>query len=96
MGKSKQKRRFTREPHLPENTISARKRAKQDVFHRMVVISLERKTGGDIYGNVIKNINDAIAVIPRMIEDSLKCSARIHKQKISNNQLLDKEEAETY
>ena len=30
-----------------------------------------------------------------MIEYSLKCSVRIHKQKISNNQLLDKEEAET-
>ena len=95
MGKSKQKRKFAREPHLSANTRSARKRAKQDVVHRMIVISLERKTGGDVYGNVIKIINDAIAVSPRMIEYSLKCALRRHKQKISNNQLLDKEEAET-
>ena len=75
MGKSKQKRKFTREIHLSANTRSARNRAKQDVVHRMVVISLERKTRGEVYGNVIKNINDAIAVSPRMIEDSLKCAA---------------------
>ena len=30
-----------------------------------------------------------------MTEDSLKCAARIHKQNISKNQLLDKEEAKT-
>ena len=30
-----------------------------------------------------------------MIEDGLKFVERRHKQKISNNQLLDKEEAET-
>ena len=41
-----------------------------------------------------KNINDAIAVIPWMTEEILKCAAIIQKQKISNNQLLDKEESE--
>ena len=30
-----------------------------------------------------------------MTEDSLKCAAIRHKHKISNNKLLDKEEAET-
>ena len=30
-----------------------------------------------------------------MIEGIIKCAERIHKQNISNNQLLDKEEAET-
>ena len=29
-----------------------------------------------------------------MTQDSLNCEARIHKQKISKNQLLNKEEAE--
>ena len=52
MGKSKQKLKYTRENQLSENSISARKRAKQDVFHRMVSTSLESKTRGDIYGNV--------------------------------------------
>ena len=42
-----------------------------------------------------KKINYAIAVSPWMTQDSLKCAARRHKHKISNNQLLDKEEAET-
>ena len=42
-----------------------------------------------------KIIDDAIAVSPWMTEDRLKCAARRHNQKISNNQLLDKEEAET-
>ena len=55
--------------------------------------SLESKRRGDVYGNVKKIINDAIAVSPWMTEDSLKCAARRHKQKISSNQLLDKEEA---
>ena len=54
---------------------------------------LESKTGGDVYGNVKKFY--AIAVSPWMTQDSLKCAARIHKQKISNNQPLDKEEYET-
>ena len=52
--------------------------------------SLESKTRGDVYGNVKKIIGDAIAVIPWMIEDSLKCAVRRHKQKISNNQLFEK------
>ena len=38
---------------------------------------------------------DVISVIPCTTEESLKCAARRHKQNISNNQLLDKEEAET-
>ena len=42
-----------------------------------------------------KIINDAIAVSQRITEDSLKCELRRHKQKISNNQLFDKEEIET-
>ena len=95
MGKSKQKHKSTREPQLSANSRAARKRAKQDVVHRMVVTSLESKTRGDVYGNVKKIIDDAIAVSPWMTENSLKCAARRHKQKISNNQLLDKEEAET-
>ena len=61
----------------------------------MVVTSLESKTRVDVYGNKKKIIDDSIAVIPQMTEKILKCSARRHKQKISNNQLLDKEESET-
>ena len=41
-----------------------------------------------------KTIDDAIAVISYMTENRLKCAARRHKQNISNNQLLDKEEPE--
>ena len=93
MGKSKQKHKSTREPQLSANSIAARKRAKQDAVHRMVLTSLESKTRGDVYGNVKKIINDAIAVSPWMTEDSLNCAARRHKQKIIKNQLLDKEEA---
>ena len=55
--------------------------------------SLYSKTRGDVYGNVKKIINDAIAVSPWMTENILKCAARRHKQKISNNKLIDKEEA---
>ena len=95
MGKSKQKLKSTREPQLPANIIGARKRAKQDVVHRMVSTSLERKTRGDVYVNVKKIIDDAISVIPYITENSLKCAARRHKYKISNNQIIDKEEAET-
>ena len=40
-----------------------------------------------------KIINNAIGVSTWMTEDSLKCVARRHDQKISNNQLIDKEEA---
>ena len=57
--------------------------------------SLERKTRVDDYVNV-KIINDAISVIPCMTEESLKCAERIHNQNISNNQILDKEEAGAY
>ena len=53
------------------------------------MISLERETRDDVYGNV-KIINFAISVSPWMPEDSLKCAARRHNQKISNNQLLYK------
>ena len=56
--------------------------------------SLESQTGRDVYGNVKKTIDDIIAVTPWTTEDSLKCAARRHKQKISNNQIHDKEEAE--
>ena len=52
--------------------------------------SLESKTRGDVYGNV-KIIDDTIAVILWMTENSLKCAERRHKKKISNNKLLDKE-----
>ena len=94
-GKSKHKHKSTRESHLSANSIAARKRAKKDVVHRIVSTSLEREKRGDVYGNVKKIIDDAIAVSPLITENSLKCAARRHKQKISNNQLIDKEEAET-
>ena len=42
-----------------------------------------------------KIIDDVIDVRPRMKETILKCAARRHKQKIGNNQLIDKEEYET-
>ena len=42
-----------------------------------------------------KIIDDAITVSPWMTEGGLKCESRRPKQKISNNQLIDKEEAET-
>ena len=61
----------------------------------MVSTSLERKTRGDVYGNMKKIIDDAIDVGPWITEKSLKCSARRKKQKVSNNQLIDKEEAKT-
>ena len=61
----------------------------------MVVISLESKTRGDVYGNMKKIIDYAIAVSPWMKENILQCEARRHKNKISNNKILDKEEAET-
>ena len=87
MGKSKQKRKSTREPHLSVNSRASRKRAKQDVFHRVIMIYLESKKRVDFYGNMKKIINDAIYVIPWMIEGSLKCEARRHKQKIINNKI---------
>ena len=95
MGKSKQKRKSAREPQLSANSIAARKRAEQDVFYRMVATSLKRKIRGDVYVNMKKIIDYAIDVSPWMTENSLKCAARRHKQKISNNQLIYKEEAES-
>ena len=94
MGNSKQKRKPTREPQLSANSRASRKIAKQYVVHRMFMTSLERKTSGDVYGNIKKLINDAISVSPCMTEYSLKCAAIRNKQKISNNQILDKEESE--
>ena len=55
MGKSKQERKSTREPQLSANIIAARKRAKQDVVHRMAMKFLEIKTKGDVYENMKKN-----------------------------------------
>ena len=49
MRKSKQKCKSTREPPLLANSREARKRSKQDVVHRMVMASLDRKTRGDVY-----------------------------------------------
>ena len=95
MEKSKQKHKPTREPQLSANSRAARKRAKQYIAHRMVVTSLESKSRGDVYGNMKKIIDDAISVSPWMTEDILKCPTIKHKQKISKNQLLDKEVAET-
>ena len=60
MGKSKQKQKSTREPQLSANSRAARKRAKQDIVHGMVVTSLEIKTRGDIYINVKNIIDDVI------------------------------------
>ena len=52
MGKSKQKRKSTREPQLSANIRVARKRATQYVVHGMDMTSLESKTRGGVYGNV--------------------------------------------
>ena len=76
MGTSKQKRKSTREPQLSASSRAARKRAKQDRVHRMVMISLGSKTRGDVYRNMKKIIDDAIAIIPWMTKDSLKCSPK--------------------
>ena len=48
MGKSKQKRKTTREPQISAISRVALKRAKQDMVHRMVITSLESKTRGDV------------------------------------------------
>ena len=48
MGTSKQKQKCTREPQLSANSRAARKGAKQDMVHRMVMTSLESKIRGDI------------------------------------------------
>ena len=81
MGKSKQKHKSTREPQLSANTRVFRNRAKQDVIHRMVVTSLEIKTRGDVYSNVKKIIDDAIAVIPWMTEKQPRvCSEKTQSE----------------
>ena len=49
MAKSKQQHKSTREPKLSANIRASSKRAKQDVVHRMVMASLDRKTRGDVY-----------------------------------------------
>ena len=54
MGKNKQKHKSTRETHISENSIAARKRDKQDVVHRMVMKYLGNKTRGDVYENMKK------------------------------------------
>ena len=90
-GKSKKKRKSTREPHLSENSRAAMKRDKQDVVHGMVVTSLEIKTRGDVYGNMKNIINDDISVSLWMTGDSLNCLGRRYKHKLSNNEPLDKE-----
>ena len=92
MGKSKQKRKPTREPQLSASSRGDRKRAKQDVVHGMIVTSLESKTRGDVYGNVKKTIDNAIAVSPWMTEDSLKCAARrhTHRRYVTINYLIKK------
>ena len=94
MRKSKQKIKFTREPQHTENSIEYRKRAKQYVVRRMVMTYLESKMRVDVYGNVKEIIDDFIAVSPWTKEESQNCAARRHKNKRSNNQLLDQEEAE--
>ena len=90
IGKIKQKRKYIREPQIPENIKASWKRYKQYVVHGMVNISLESKTGGFLIENVKKNINNTIAVSPWMIDDILKCASRRHTHKIRNNKLLDK------
>ena len=96
MGKSEQKRKSTTgEPKLAAKSRAARRSAnqarkivKQDVVCRMIKTSQESKTRGDIYGNVKRIIDDAIAVSPWMTADSLKCAARRQKQKKRNNELI--------
>ena len=56
---------------------------------------IESKTRGDVYAHVKIITNDSIAVSPWMTQNSLKCAATRHKQKICNNRLLDKEESGT-
>ena len=41
--KIKQKRKYTNEPQLSAKSRAAKKRAKQDMVHRMVMISLREK-----------------------------------------------------
>ena len=55
MGNIKQKRKSTRELHLPENSRADSKRAEKDVVYRMVRTSLEIETRCDVYGDVKNN-----------------------------------------
>ena len=48
-----------------------------------------------MFTKIWKIIDDAISVSPWLTGDSLNCAAIRHKKKISNNQLIDKEESET-
>ena len=66
MGKSKQRRKSTREPQLSANSRVASNRDKQDMVHRMVMPSLDIKTRDEFYGNVKKIIDYAIDVGPWM------------------------------
>ena len=81
MGKRKKKRKTTRGPQLSANSRAAKKRAKQDVVHGMVMTYLQSKTTDDVYGNVKKIIDDAIAVIPWMTEKQPKvCSEKTQSE----------------
>ena len=64
MEKIKQKRKSTKEPQISANNRASRKRAKQDMVHKIVMTSIERKTRGDAYVNMDESIDDAIAVSP--------------------------------
>ena len=70
MWKSKQKHKSTREPQLPANSRASRKRAKQDVFHRMVMTSLESKTRSDLYINMKKS-----SMMPLLLAHGLQRTA---------------------
>ena len=57
--------------------------------------SLESKTRGDVYGNVKKSLMMILLLYHGWLRAANKCAAKRHKQKISNTELIDKEEAET-
>ena len=61
----------------------------------MVLTSLEIKKRSHFYGNAKEIIDDGIDISSWMTENSLNCSVRRLKQKISNNQIIHKEESET-
>ena len=56
MGDIKKKRKSIREYQLSSNSRAARKGCKQDVVHRMVMTSLERKKRDDVYGDVKESL----------------------------------------
>ena len=83
-------RRANRNANLPGN-LSSRKTVEQLGRELNKMLSI-----GVMFTEMRKNIiDDAIAISPCMIEDNLNYAARRHKYKISKNQLIDKEEAET-